>query len=405
MTDDVEVAVAGIAGYGAQYVNQLLDAKRPGFVFSAAIARRPERSARLAEIQARGTAIYPNLEEFFARSSADLLIVNSPIPLHRAHTCLALAKGASVLCEKPVAATVQDGLAMAEAARRAKGFAAVGYQWSFTRAIQDLKRDILAGAFGRPLRMKTLVFWYRNKAYYARNDWAGRKAVDGEWVLDSPLMNATAHFLHNIFYVLGPTRERAATPVDIQAELYRANAIENFDTAAVRCHTADGVEIVFYTSHAAPSHIGPVIVYEFEKAVVYFEESRHGRLLARFRDGRIKDYGSPNADNWEKIWQCIESVRTGAPVACDVETSIPLTLAVNGAQDSMPEVTEFPKDMIEESPDAASRLVWVKRIQQSFIQCFYQGLLPSEHGALTWARPGKVVDLRSYRHFPGGQSA
>ena len=68
----------------------------------------------------------------------------------------------------------------------------------------------------------------------------------------------------------------------------------------------------------------------------------------------------------------------------------------------MPEVVAFPPDMIQESPMDQSQLVWVKRLQQSFVQCLCQGILPSEHGALSWARPGNVVDLRSYRRFPGG---
>lgn len=401
----VRVAVAGICGYGAQYVNQLLDSKRDDFVFSAAIARRPERSERIEEIRAAGVGVYSDLESLYESDSADLVIINSPIQLHLAHTKTCLEAGSNVLCEKPVASTVQDALAMSEAARAARGFAAIGYQWSFSDSIQALKRDILAGRYGRPIRMKTMVNWVRGKSYYGRNDWAGSlKTPAGDWVLDSPLGNATAHFLHNIFYILGHSRETSARPVEIQAELYRANSIENYDTAALRCRTEDDVEVLYYTSHAAPSSIGPVIAYEFEDAVVYFEESRHGRLLARTRGGKIHDYGNPSDDHWHKIWQCVEAVRTGEPVVCDVDASIPLTLAVNGAQDSMPDVTPFPESMVEVTPHEQSQLVWVKRIQQSFVQCYDQGILPAEHGGLTWARAGEVVDLRDYRWYPGGQA-
>ncbi len=57
-------------------------------------------------------------------------------------------------------------------------------------------------------------------------------------------------------------------PVDVQAKLYRANDIENFDTSAIRCRVKGGAEILFYTSHAAGSMLGPVIRFEFEKGVV-----------------------------------------------------------------------------------------------------------------------------------------
>jgi len=78
-----------------------------------------------------------------------------------------------VLCEKPVSATVQEALRMAAAEKQARGFVAIGYQWSFADAIQSLKRQILAGDLGRPRRLRTLVSWPRDAAYYARTGWAG----------------------------------------------------------------------------------------------------------------------------------------------------------------------------------------------------------------------------------------
>ena len=65
------------------------------------------------------------------------------------------------MCEKPLAGTMADALKMVDAARNSKGFAAIGYQWSFSQAVQTLKKDILDGAFGAAIRMKTLVCFPR----------------------------------------------------------------------------------------------------------------------------------------------------------------------------------------------------------------------------------------------------
>jgi len=65
-------------------------------------------------------------------------------------------------------------------------------------------------------------------AYFRRNDWVGRIRTDaGHCVFDSPANNAAAHYLHIMLYLLGATREGAAMPASVQAETYRANAIEN----------------------------------------------------------------------------------------------------------------------------------------------------------------------------------
>jgi len=402
MAKTVSVALVGICGYGAFYVRRVLDAKDRNLRVVAAIARRPQRCELLPKLKGLGAQIYIDLEQFYKEETADLVVISSPIQLHAPFTCTALSNGSNVLCEKPVAATIQDTARMAEAEKAAAGrFVAIGYQWSFSDAIQALKHDVLKGDMGRPVQLKTLVSWPRNKTYYQRNAWAGAvKASEGSWVLDSPANNATAHYLHNMFYILGKTRETSAFPIEVRGERYRANPIENFDTAALRCRTADGTEILFYTSHAVPSIIGPVIRYEFEEASVFYEADSSRAFIARFRDGHTRSYGDPNATAHNKLWQSVEAVRTGAPVACGVETATAHVLCINGLQESSPEVVGVPADMVNEEGDAEKQLRWIAGLQAAFVQCYDQGLLPAEHGGLPWALEAKTVDLRNYRSFP-----
>ena len=142
MSKQVKVALAGICGYGAQYLNAVLDNHDDLCVdLVAAIARRPERSERLSELQTMNVPIYSSVKSFFEQSTADLLVTSSPIHLHCEETCLALSHGCNVLCEKPVAATIQEASKMIEADRASDRFAAIGYQWSFSTAIQELKKD------------------------------------------------------------------------------------------------------------------------------------------------------------------------------------------------------------------------------------------------------------------------
>jgi len=114
----------------------------------------PERCPRLSLLHELRVPIYPDLESFYARHKADLAVISSPIQHHAPQTILALEQGNDVLVEKPVAAVVQEALSMREAERRTGRPAAVGYQWSFSRAVQDLKADILSGRLGAPRRMR-----------------------------------------------------------------------------------------------------------------------------------------------------------------------------------------------------------------------------------------------------------
>ncbi len=399
---EVTIAMVALGGYGNSYLEELFRASAAHQArFVAGIDPHPVGCRYLDKFAEAGIPIYPDLDSFYTAAWADLVVLAPPIQLHLPFTQKALAHGACVLCEKPVTATVQDAWQMVAARQQADRWVGIGYQWSYSAAIQALKRDVLAGVLGRPLRLRTKVFWPRGAAYYGRNMWAGKlKAADGNWVLDSPAHNATAHYLHNCFYILGETRETSAWPVDVQAELYRANPIENYDTAAIRTHTADGVEVLFYTTHAVANNSGPILCYEFEHAVVEYE-AYHTSMLARFADGRVKDYGNPYADQLDKLWQAVDAVRTGAPAACSIEAAIPEVLCINGAQESMWEITEFPADLIRiREPADADRLLWVEGLQEALETCFERGLLPSEVGTFPWAKPGVLIDLRGYREFP-----
>jgi len=309
-----------------------------------------------------------------------------------------------VLCEKPVTATIQDALQMAAAEAASEGSVGIGYQWSFSGTIQALKADVMAGMLGRPLRLRTKVLWPRPQSYYHRNNWAAKlKTASGSWVLDSPVNNATAHYLHNCFYVLGEKRETSARPVEVQAELYRANDIENYDTAAVRCHTEDGVEILFYTAHPVNQNIGPVLTYEFENAVVEYA-AYDALMVAHFRDGRVKDYGNPFANQDKKLWDAIDAVRSGAPLACSISAAMSHTLAVNGAQESVASIVDFTDDLVRRHDQNGDELLYVEGLVETLGRCYDQGVMPSELGDVPWAKIGRVVDLRDYRHYPSSKA-
>ena len=411
---DVTVAMVALGGYGNSYLARLFgNGEHGGFRLVAGIDPKPKGCRYLDAFKELEIPIYPDLDQFYAESSVDLVVIAAPISLHLPFTRTALAHGSNVLCEKPVTATIQDALQMAAAEAAAEGFVGIGYQWSFADAIQALKADVMAGVLGRPLRFRTKVLWPRPQSYYHRNNWAAKlKTADGCWVLDSPVNNATAHYLHNCFYVLGETRETSARPIDVQAELYRANNIENYDTAAVRCHTEDGVEILFYTAHPVNENIGPVFTYEFENAVVEYR-AYDAPIVAHFKDGRVKDYGDPFANGDKKLWDAIEASRTragtrarrtGAPLACSISAAMSHTLAVNGAQESVDSIVDFPDDLVRRHDQNGDELLYVEGLVETLGRCYDQGVMPSELGDVPWAKIGRVVDLRDYRHYPSSEA-
>ena len=399
MSRPVSIVLVGIGGMGSVYVQALL-ANEPGetLELAGAVEPVPERCPQLAELRGRGVTIHPTLEDFYAQGRAELAVISSPIQFHADQTCLALEHGSHVLCEKPVAATIQEARRMLQAERRSDRWVAVGYQWSFSAAIQSLKRDILAGAYGRPRRLRCLYLWPRDFGYYGRNDWAGkRRDAAGRWVLDSPAMNAMGHDLHNMFYVLGPSRETSAVPVEVEAELYRAYPIENFDTGAIRARLASGVEVLFLVSHASRDDRGPVFSYEFERGEVTCT-SRTSGLRGRLANGETREYGVPDAEPMNKLWQAIRAVRGGPRPACGIEAAMSQTLCLNGAQMSQPASVPFPAALVQRSEEGGAARLWVEGLDETLTAAYEAGRLPSETG-VAWGFKGRRVQLSDATTF------
>ena len=227
--ETVSVVPIGIGGYGHTYVRSLLEnGRRHGLELVGAVDPQPEKCPLLSELKAQGIPVLRRSSEFYGSHRADLAVISAPIHLHHRLTLEALQHGSHVLCEKPAGADLEQAVAMRDAARAAGRTLAIGFQDSFSARSRELKKRILEGRFGAPRRLRTVIAWPRTDAYYARAPWAGRVTMeDGSPVFDSPANNATAHYLHSMFFLLGEDETAAAMPVRVQAELYRANTIQH----------------------------------------------------------------------------------------------------------------------------------------------------------------------------------
>ncbi|MBZ5496377.1 MAG: Gfo/Idh/MocA family oxidoreductase [Acidobacteriia bacterium] len=403
--EPVTVLMVAIGGYGFHYLKTLLDELPPSRCRLAGVVDpMAERSLLWPVVSHFGIPACSSIDEFYEEGHhADLAVISSPIHWHVPQSLVALSRGSSVLCDKPLGATIQEARELVEGRDHSGRWVMIGYQWSYSRAILALKRDILAGLFGCPRRLSTLCCWPRDSGYYGRNDWAGRllDQPTGRWVLDSPANNAMAHFLHNLLFVLGSEMHLSAQPRSVQAEMYRANSIESADTAACRVLTENGTELLFYASHATERAIDPRFHFEFEEAVITCGEEG-GEIVALDRKGNLKSYGAPDdTSQFRKLVAAIDYVRGEGTIACGPEAAMAQTLCVNGMHDSVFEIPSFPVMQVRRE-GAPGRMI-VAGLDDTLLCCYRQGKLPRETG-VAWAVAGRSVSLSDYRCFPGGAS-
>jgi len=384
MTHRTTVVLVGIGGYGELYLSALLDEPQGSRCrIVGAVDPQPTGSSRLGDLASHDVPIHTTLDEFYEHHRADLAVISSPIQLHAEHTCGALAHGSHVLVEKPAAAVNADIDRMIEARDRAKRLVAVGFQWSFSRSILQLKRDIMAGRFGMPRCGRCLTLWPRTESYYRRNNWAGKKRdTQGRWILDSPANNAMAHSLHNLLFLLGDLPDRSATPVSITARLARVNEIETFDTIAARVIVKNEVKLLFLASHATGEHetVEPRFTLEFENASLIFSGEEEP-ITARLADGVVVEYESPNTTpQSQKLWHCVDAITDGCDIPCGLETASAHTQCIQQIDESGVEVVEFKGDSIRHDETADGLLRWVPGLAATLELAYMDGNLPHLKG-------------------------
>ena len=100
---------------------------------------------------ARTTADY---HELLADPAIDLVEVNTPHHVHRELVVAALAAGKNVACQKPIATSVADAVAMVEAARRAKGQLRIFENFVYYPPYVKARELLQAGEIGEPLTVR-----------------------------------------------------------------------------------------------------------------------------------------------------------------------------------------------------------------------------------------------------------
>ena len=388
----VKVVTVGVRGYAANYARALLEELHSGkFTYSGVIARDITKSEFCEVIQSERIPVYKSLKDYFDDGNqADLVVISTPTHLHKEDTLLAIKHGADVLCEKPIASLYTDAVEMMNASEKSAKFVGIGYQWSFSNANRAFKQDVMAGKLGKAIEMKTLVSWPRGWDYYD-SAWKGKiKDNSGNYVLDSVVANATAHYLHNMYDVLGEQADSSDMPEVIRCELLRANNIENFDTCFLDITTRKGTKLIFIASHAPDSDIedGPKFVFNFEKAVVTFNmDGEANHIIATFNDGTVKDYGNPFETVHHRLWDAIDSVTTREPLVCSVKTAIAHTLTINSLND-YGEIVDFPAELVVH--DEEKQKTSVKGLYELMYQAFEKSCLLTDLG-IEWSKATQYV--------------
>ena len=148
---------------------------------------------------ARGVPFFTDHRALLAAVQPEVAVVMTPHPAHPPIAMDALAAGAHVLVEKPMAIQVADADAMIEAATRAGRLLAVNFQQRARPEIRAAYDLLQGGALGKLQHANMVVVWPRSRKYFGLSPWRGTWKGEGGGVL----LNQAPHNLDLLCYLMG----------------------------------------------------------------------------------------------------------------------------------------------------------------------------------------------------------
>ena len=147
----INAAIIGLGKWGQNLVNSVQGRSR-AIRFVAGATRTVAKAAGYAK--AHGIALHDSYAKVLADPGVDAVVLATPHTQHARQIVAAAKAGKHVFTEKPLALTATDARAAVRACARARVTLAVGYNWRYQPALQEIRHLLDQGRLGKLLHVE-----------------------------------------------------------------------------------------------------------------------------------------------------------------------------------------------------------------------------------------------------------
>jgi myo-inositol 2-dehydrogenase/D-chiro-inositol 1-dehydrogenase len=258
-------------------------------------------------------------------TSVDAVYICTPNALHAEMARRALDAGLHVFSEKPMATSLADARAVADAARRGRGLYQLGFNRRYASVYKELKRLLDSGeltAFSALLKM--------NRGELRSPAWTGDPAISGGFLYETPI------------HMLDLARHLFGEPVDVVCR-GRAAVYDQADDFSMLLSFTSGTTAALVTNAHATWHppFERVEVYGDHATAVTEEMERITIVGGLGQAPRVVDAsGEPFEERWgyvEEDGAFVDAIRGEGPVSVGVEEGLRTTELVARCHDAVKE--------------------------------------------------------------------
>ena len=403
----VAFAVVGVRNFAQNHIRSIKTLQDEGIgTLQAVVVRDQERRQNssaelLRELEAQGVVLYDSYDQLLTEGQGVVDLITLPIAV-QSHYDLAtqgMEAGYSLVLEKPPVPTVQQVDDLMAVERDTGQFCAVGFQMIHSPSLRRLKEEVCDGKLGDIREITCRGYWPRDRAYYARNGWAGCSIVDGMLVLDGPIHNALAHYLNNMIFVAGPSMDRSANLRWVRAELYRSRTfISADDTSCLEAETTTGTRLYFYVTHSPRLQFDPVMEVVGTKGTATWNYK--GECEIHTLDGQTLSFNNGRVDPWLEVMRVAARVQRKelAQPYSTLANSRSFVVAINGAYDSARYIRPIPEKYVQTISTGPEERAVIQDIDALLDQACAERKLLSDLG-VSWAVATPRIDVQDYKEF------
>lgn len=219
------IALVGLGSYATHQLAPALQETQHCYL-SGIVTGTPEKATKWQEqynIPSKNIYNYDNYDSIKDNPDIDIIYIVLPNSMHAEFTIRAAAAGKHVICEKPMATTVEDAQQMVNACRKADRLLSVGYRLHFEPHNQHMMKLGQEKTFGE---IKNLEAAHSFVIGNNRSAWRLDQTLAG----GGPLMDLGIYCLQGVLYTIGEM------PVSVTANFGEVTKPTLFDSVEQSIH-------------------------------------------------------------------------------------------------------------------------------------------------------------------------
>lgn len=317
-----------LIGCGRIATNHIKSAKENGLEIVAVCDILPESMQTLLDKHDLGSDAsikrYTDYKKLIDENELDLVAVATCSDMHSEIALYAIERSINVIIEKPMTMSVSVAKLIVKRSKEKGVVVSVCHQNRFNIAVQETRKALESGRFGKLSHGAIHVRWNRNKEYYDQASWRGTWKQDG-----GCLMNQCIHGVDLLIWMLGEVETVYGVVRNRQHPFIEAEdigmAVLTFKNGAVA--TIEG------TTNVYPKNLEETLYLFGEKGTVklggkstnaidvwnFLEENNADALETGFEEQTVNVYGNGHISLYRNV---INAIRTGEKPLIDAEAGM-----------------------------------------------------------------------------------